>query len=247
MKIALLTALLAGSAAAQALPEPPPLIRVTRTLLPDGSIGARFAGKATIAVLGMPTVSGPAETWMLEVYDSFASLEQTDLAIRPLGSGRGVLGEPFNPAAMSTSWLAVYRPWLSYRPVEASQALFRMRYMQALVFRVNPVDEEAFVEAVKARKVTLDGINLDRPEMAYQVISGAGTITYVFFAPLLSLKSLDEGLARPPVYARHAAKAAAAANLSHENFLLRVEPGLSMVPDALAEADKPFWRPGEQK
>ena len=101
--------------------------------------------------------------------------------------------------------------------------------------------------AVRARKVSLDGMNLDRPEMAYQVISGAPTVTYMFLAPLVSLTSFDEVLSRVPQYARAAAKTAAAGNLSHRNLLFRVEPSMSMVADDIAEHDPDFWRPGRQR
>jgi hypothetical protein len=248
MRFALSVALLGACAFAQSLPEPPALIRLTRTYQADPNVASRFVASPVLAMLGMSTLTGPSETWYLEALDSFTALEQTDRALRPLGSWRGLLGDSVphtsNPpiGTPSASWVAVYRSWLSYRPLEASQALFRARYFQALVFRVNPDDEDAFVDAVRARKASLDGLNLDRPEMAYQVASGAETLTYVFLAPLPSLKLFDEGLARLPAYARAAAKTAAAGKLRHEHFLLRVEPILSMVPDALAQADPDFWR-----
>jgi hypothetical protein len=243
MRIPLL-AILACAAAAQTFPEPPPLVRVIRTPLPDRGAAMRHKGAGALAVFGMTAVTGPAEWWRLEAHGSFTGVEQADRALRPIGAGTGLTGRdeesasPLPPA----SWLAIHRPWLSYRPTEASRMLAKARYFQALIFRVAPGDEAEFVEAVRARKASLDGMNLDRPEMAYQVISGAPTITYLFLAPLASLNSFDELLARLPVYARAAAKTAAAGNLSHENVLFRVEPSLSTVDAETAAEDPDFWR-----
>jgi hypothetical protein len=202
-----------------------------------------------MAVFGMSPVTGSADWWLIETYASFAGLEQADRALRPMGAAKGFTGEPVtgNFSSPATSWLAVYRPWLSYRPTEASQRLGKTRYFQVLVFRIQPESEAGFVDAVRARKVSLDGMNLDRPEMAYEIISGAPTVTYVFLAPLLSLTSFDEMLARLPQYARAAAKVAAAGNLSHQNLLFRVEPAMSMVPEGFAEQNPEFWRSSGQR
>ena len=249
MRILSLAAMVCAAAAAQTFPEPPPLVRVIRTLAPDPDASARYSEAGAVSVIGMSAITGSAEWWLIEAHASFAGVEQTDRALRTMGAVRGFTGESVGGGFMSppTSWLAVYRPWLSYRPAEAGQMLAKARYFQALVFRIEPEREAEFVEAVRTRKVSLDGMNLDRPEMAYQVISGAPTITYVFLAPLVSLASFDEVLARVPQYARAAAKIAAAGNLSHENLLLRVEPALSRVADEIAGRDPEFWRPGPRR
>lgn len=245
MRILSLAALFCAAAAAQTFPEPPPLVRVIRTLAPDSTVSARYAGTGVMSVFGMGAVTGSAEWWLIEAHSSFAGIEQTDRVLRPIGAARGSMGDPVEGGFVSAplSWLAVYRPWLSYRPAEASQMLAKSRYFQVLLFRIEPERESEFVEMVRARKVSLDGMNLDRPEMAYQVISGAPTITYVFLAPLVSLSSFDEVLSRVPQYARAAAKIAGAGNLSHKNLLFRVEPALSIVADDIAERDPEFWRP----
>jgi hypothetical protein len=249
MQLLTLAASICAAAAAQTFPEPPPLVRVIRTTVPDPAAAARYNGAGALAVFGMSAVTGAAEWWTVEAHASFAAMEQTERALRPLGAARGLTGEPVaaGPASTPTSWLGVYRPWLSYRPLEASQMLGKTCYFQVLVFQIEPEEEADFVEAVRARKVSLDGMNLDRPEMAYQVISGAPTITYVFLDPLASLTSFDEVLARLPHYARPAAKVAAGGNLSHRNLLFRVEPAMSVVPDDIAERAPEFWRPGGQR
>ncbi len=249
MRIAFMAALVSAAAAGQTFQEPPPLVRVIRTLAPDPEAPARYGGTGAMSVIGMSAVTGSTEWWLIEAHSSFTGVERADRALRPMGAARGIVGNAVEGGLVSAplAWLAVYRPWLSYRPVEASQMLAKARYFQALVFQVDPEREADFVEAVRARRSSLDGMNLERPEMAYQVISGAPTITYVFLAPLASLTSFDEVLTRIPQYARAAAKSAAAGNLSHRNLLFRVEPAMSMVADDIAERDPGFWRPGRQR
>jgi hypothetical protein len=95
-----------------------------------------------------------------------------------------------------------------------------------------------------------DSVNLDRPDLAYQVISGAPSGTFIFLAPLASLKTMDEGVAETPVYAeataaaraKTASKVSADGEISREHLLFRVEPRMSYVSDDFAEADRQFWR-----
>ncbi len=86
--------------------------------------------------------------------------------------------------------------------------------------------------------------------MAYQVVSGAPSGTYVFVSPLATLKVLDEGIARLPVYAETMAEAgadagrklAAETELTRESRLFRIDPRNSYVSDEFAAADMGFWR-----
>jgi hypothetical protein len=77
--------------------------------------------------------------------------------------------------------------------------------------------------------------------MAYQVISGATAGTYLFLAPLTSLKSLDDGIARTPIHAE-SSKAAVENEIGRVHLLFRVEPAMSYVSDDFASADVDFWR-----
>lgn len=94
-----------------------------------------------------------------------------------------------------------------------------------------------------------DSINLNRPDIAYQVISGAEAGTYMFFGPLVSLSSLDTGLANSPVYAEDLADASAEVRrkiatdgeISRENLLFRVDPRISNVSQEFAAGETEFW------
>ena len=125
----------------------------------------------------------------------------------------------------------------------------KARYFQVSIYRVRPGAEADFAQIVKLWREGIDSVNLDRPDLVYQVISGAPSETYFFLAPLTSLATLDEALARAPDYAarvQDAAKAGsklAAAEIGRQHLLFRVEPAMSYVSDDFASADVEFWRP----
>ena len=78
------------------------------------------------------------------------------------------------------------------------------------------------------------------------MISGAPSGTYIFFAPIVSLRAMDEGVPNTPVYAQGLAEARAKARpprrprISDASTCSRVEPRLSYVSDAFAEVDREF-------
>ena len=123
----------------------------------------------------------------------------------------------------------------------------KARYLLVSIYRIHAGDDSGFAEMVRARRARNSSINLNRPEIAYEVITGAGVGTYLFIAPLPSLKMLDDGLAKTPNYAEgvgdSARQTAGLTNFSQERLLLRVEPGMSFVSSEFAGADSYFWNP----
>jgi len=126
----------------------------------------------------------------------------------------------------------------------------KARYVNVTVFHVRPGTEGDFGELVRLRRATADAINLDRPDLAFQVVSGAPAGTFVFLAPLATLRSMDDGVNPMPVYAEPLAAArqkdgkqiAADSELSREHYLFRVDPTISWVADDFARLDPEFWR-----
>jgi hypothetical protein len=241
--------LLAFGALAQAQIEPWPLIQLSRRPGVDASSIRPYAdAKAAVNVLGMASITGAPESWLIAAHDSFASIEDVDKAVRSVVAGR--TSDPLDQLpgdvfAVSRSLIALYRPGFSYRADQAIGMFPRARYFYVTIYRIRPGTEAEFAELVKLRRGALDSINMDRPEIAYQVISGAASGTYLFLAPLTSLKSLDDGMAKGPVNAE-SGKAAAGSEISRVHFLFRVEPGMSYVSDDFASADVEFWRPKAQ-
>src|SRR5260370_38096073 len=82
MRITLLAASLGMCAAAQGLTDVPDVIRVVR----NGFIQPYVSGKAQVNVVGMTAISGFAEKWLIEMHDSFGSLEDLDNALSGLAS-----------------------------------------------------------------------------------------------------------------------------------------------------------------
>ena len=177
----------------------------------------------------------------MEAHDSFASIENLDKIIA------NVLEEdvPVTPRTM----VALYRPGLSYRPEQAIRMYPKARYFQVTIYRIRPGTYPEFAELVRLRRQSLDSINLNRPDIAYQVISGAESGTYIFFGPLVSLATLDSGLANSPVYAEDLADASAEVRrkiategeISRENLLFRIDPRISNVSEEFVAGESEFW------
>jgi hypothetical protein len=239
MKIVLLAALAVCSAAAQSLTEPPPLVRLHRHQGAFQSLQPYADAALSVNVVGMAAMTGPAETWLIESHDSFSSIEDVDKAVRP-AQGMEAMDHPSSGIlANSGSLIAVYRPAFSYRPEQAIEALQKARYCQVSIYQVHPGSEPQFAELVKSRRIAFDSVNLDRPDIAYYVLSGAASGIYVFLAPLSSLKVLDDG---PRANADNfAAESAKTSGLTREHLLFRVEPSASWVTDEFASADPEFW------
>lgn len=252
MKLIALTAVLAAGAAGQKITDPPPLVRVFHSPCADSQTVQRYAAVgAGVPVIGMTALTGTADTWFVEAQTSFTSIERLDRALQSSGTVRGEEACPISGGddvvPPSGSWIAAYRPDLSYRPSEAVQSLPKARYFQMSFFRVRPDAESDLATLLKARKVTLDSINMDRPDLAYKVISGAPSGLYFLLTPLASLETLDEVLASVPTYAGDVAKEVrqigAADNIARESRLLRVNPELSYVSDDFTGVDPEFWKP----
>lgn len=199
----------------------------------------------------MTSVSGAAEHWLLELHDSFGSIEEVDKAIGASAALQAqVEASPDSGLAPSRAVIAIYRPGWSYRPDEAMKALPRARYLMASIHRVRLGAETEFSELVQRRQLTFDSTNVDRPQMAYQVVSGAQSGTWLFLTPVASLRTFDNGFARTPVYAEGIPRGKSAdSELSREHLLFRLQPRFSRVSDEFGAPDAEFWntRPPQQQ
>lgn len=240
---ALLTAL---SATAQVYTEPPLLIQIVRAR--QGPY--HDAAKTPVNVFALSALGGPQERWFLETHNSFASIEETNEALLRVGGfnhmdsreplGVELLGE-------SRSLVAIYRPTLSYRPDQAIRQFARARYYYVSVHRVRSGTTSAFAEMLRSRKDGLDDMNVDRPELTYQVVAGGPSGVYIILAPLASLQVLDDGLAKrayqaePGSGGREGDKVAQS-EIVRGHLIFRVDPGLSHVTDDFAAQWIGFWR-----
>ena len=247
MRLILISGLTLSFAAAQTPSEPPLLIHMIRTLGSDPARLPPYAqARAQGNVIGMQSLTGLMETWHIEEHDSFQSIEELDRAMQSV-QGPRVVG----PGAEQSSLIALYRPNWSYRPDLAIKSFPKARYFQVSIRHVRPGADSDIGELMKMRQSGLDRINLDRPDIVYQVVSGAPSETFIVLAPLSSLKTLDEALTRIPSTAdsgpRPSSKLAAGIELSREDLLLRVEPRISWVNQDFAGADPEFWQAKARK
>ena len=253
MKLVLLLAALAGCAAAQGPSDVPPILQIIRkpgtggngTLRPYSSV------KAVVDVVGMTAITGLPETWGVELHQTFAEIEDLDraLASSPVSGANYPQPTPDDILAPARTMILLYQPGWSYRPQEALKRLGRVRYFHVSIYRMQPGSEADLAELMRLRRHEMDSVNLDRPDLVYRVVSGAPSGTYIILSPMLSLKPLDDGVAKLPVFAEPLAAAEAASTknaasreLSREHLLMRVEPSQSYVSDDFAVADPGFWR-----
>ena len=228
---------LASCAFAQAPGEPFPMIRVLRTAGPAPKydlIRPYADAKTSVNVFGLGSISGPSETWLIEAHDSFESLEAVDTALAYNAPGGTAI---LDSLPLSASTIALYRPGLSYRPEEAIRSLPKARYVNVSMYRIRAGAEDDFATLIAQRRRALDSVNLDRPEIAYQVVSGAPSGTYIFLSPLATLKQLDNA-----VHAPAHMEGATQIELIRERMLFRMEPRFSYVSDAFAAESVEFWR-----
>jgi len=250
----LFSLILPACLAGQALTEPPPIIQLVRK---PGIAAALLRpyreARAAVNSVGLTAVTGLPETWAVELHYSWASIEELDRGLASAG-----YRSPDNPGDLmqddvltpSRTMLATFRPGWSYRADQAIRLFPRARYVMVTIYRIRAGTESDFSELIRLRRLSADSVNLDRPDIAYSVISGAPSGTFIFLSPIASLRTLDEGVANVPTWAeglfeeRKKARTAIApeSQLSREHLLFRVEPRISYVSDEFAEADEKFWR-----
>lgn len=237
MKALLAIATLASALGAQTLGEPYFLMRFTQG--EPLAIQPYDDANANVDVIGMQALTGETQTWLIEPHASFATLETLDQA---MAGARTVAARRM---------VGVYRIALSYRPDEAIKLMRSARYVQVTIFRTRPGAEVDFAELIRMRKTAFDNMNVDRPELGYQILSGASTGTYIFLSPLTTLRTLDNSFARMsnnPDGISHSPRRQESrqiqweADITREHMLFRVQPNVSHVTESFAAADPDFWR-----
>lgn len=251
----MLALVLAGISTAQSLAtDPPPILQIVRKPGTAGAIRPYADAHAEVNSIGLRSITGVPETWLVEAHYNFASVEELDRRLSGIGPIRSG-NDPSDPLqddviAPARTMIALFRPGWSFRPAEAVRLLAKARYINVSVFRIRPGTENDFGELIRLRRATADAINLDRPDLAFQVMSGAPAGTFVFLSPMQTLRTMDDGVNPVPVYAESIANArqkdgkqiAADTEISREHLLFRVDPRISWVADDFAAADPEFWR-----
>jgi len=251
--------------AAQPPTEPPPVLRIFREDIKEGKGAAHEKSEAKFAQamlknkypvnsLGMTSVSGTNQAWFLEAHASFASIGQSQAALDSPEFGTLDILDAESRAS-SRSWIAVYRADMSYHAKELVETLPKARYFNVITFRVRQGKDEEFAAVAKAAVAALAKSGSDQSAVAYQIVSGAPSGTYLLFEPTASLKTLDDQPARSQAFARAMGdsgmkkfmKDVADAVASTEAVLFQFNPKMSYVSKDFAAVDPDFWTPKPAK
>ena len=243
----------------------PKVLMVTREQIKEGREAAHVKaeeawprmfqkGNVKTHYLGMATEAGPSEAWFLEPYDSFGGMEKERAEIEqsPLAADLEVANvQDGDLRTGSRTLLAVFRGDLSYHPAEAMSSLPKCRHMAVTVLRIKYGQD---AELAQAAKLLIDGDDKsgsDQPVLAYQVVSGGPSGTYLLFSPMDSLAHMDAAPARMAA----ARQAMGERNRQHfdtlapdvvqssESLLFAFNPRMSYVSKELAAAAPDFWIP----
>lgn len=261
----LLVLLVAAGALAQNS-SPPQVLRIVRQTIKPGAAAEHEKTGANVArgvararypanFLALSALSGVPETWIIESHDSFASVEAASTFIENTPAVKWWLGQSEAQSGSNLAevrrLLAIFRPDLSYLSDQFAQNMPKMRYMSVVLVRLLPARDSDFAGAVHMVKEAYEKSGSDQPLVVYQIISGAPGPSYLFFAPMVSLKAMDDAPARGKAMrdalgednAAKALKTSAEVTAASESFLFALNPRLSYVSKEFAAVDPDFWTP----
>jgi len=209
---------------------------------------ARYPGH----YLGLDAVSGPVDVWFLEPFPSFAAVDQyRDLQDKEPLKSEFAAADAHDGALRESSrtmW-AVYRPDYSYRAEELNVG--KTRAISISTYRVKLGHDEDFKAGANAILSAYRKANIGLTLLCYQVVEGAPVGTYLFFAMMESLKTMDEAPARQKAlmeamgadnYAQ-IMKGTGDTFVSIESNFYLVNPRMSYVSKETEDVDPDFWRP----
>ena len=257
-----ITGLLAVGAvqlSAQQANDPPKVLRIFVEDVKEGKAAGHEKSEAGFmeavakanypaSILGMTSMTGSPQAWFLEAHESFDSISKAESTLDSTQfQTLDALDAEFR--AGSHSWIAVYRPDISFHGAEMMQALPKARVFNVIMLHVQGGHEDDFAELGKLAVNAAQKAIYDQPVAVYQVVSGLPNGTYLFFEPSTSLKSLDGQAERSQALmqamgdagAKRFAKLEADSVASSEARLFLLNPKMSYVEKEFADVDPDFW------
>jgi hypothetical protein len=254
-------ALFAATASLLVAQEPPKILAIFREDIKEGKGAAheqsesRFmraaaAAKFPVNVIGLQSLTGTSQAWFLEAHNSFESIGKTQAAMQnPELNSLDILDGEFRSG--SRSWIAVYRPELSFHGQQLMQTLPKMRYFNVITMRARPDHEQDFAELGKMAVAAFERAMDEQPVATYQIVSGAPNGTYILFEPCASLKTLDAAPERARNMfqamsedaAKRFTKMTGEAVAQTETLLFAIDPKMSYVSQQVIAGDPAFWTP----
>lgn len=241
MKLALIAAITALTAAAQTAP---PILRLVRNPVQDTTRRYSTAG-AAIEVLGMTAVTGTGENWLIEQHPTFSSIETLDKSLADAGGTPSTwldqrMATQDDVLGPGRVLIAFYREGWGYHSEDAIRMLPRARYLNVTIYRLRPDADNDMYNLMKAHHSTLDSMNLNQPDLVYHVISGGSSGLYLVLSPMVSMRAMDERVSKMPLEVE--SKMPSVAEFGRETLMFRIDPTASYVSDDFAAADRGFWR-----
>jgi hypothetical protein len=149
---------------AQQLLEPPKLLRIFREDIKEGRDTAHEKTEAKFAQaqarikypansLALVSMTGTRQAWFLESQESFASIAAAEAFFekQPFKAEVETIdGLDAESHVGSRSWVAAYRPDMSYHAQQLVERLPKARYFNVIVVRIRPGTDLEFTELAKA-------------------------------------------------------------------------------------------------
>jgi hypothetical protein len=201
-------------------------------------------------ILGMTSMTGSPQAWFLESHDTFDSISKAESTLDSSEfQTLDALDAEFRSG--SHSWIAVYRPDISFHGQEMMQGLPKARVFNIIMLRVQGGHDDDFTELGKMAVNAAQKAIYDQPVAVYQVVSGLPNGTYLFFEPSTSLRALDGASERSEALmqamgdagAKRFAKLESDSVASSEARLFLLNPRMSYVSKEFADVDPDFWNP----
>jgi hypothetical protein len=256
---------MASQLVAQEPPQPPKMLLIVREDIKEGKAGAHeksesaFMRAAAAAkfpgnILGLQAITGTSQAWFLEPYDSFESIGKSRAAMeKPELESLDSLDAEYRSG--SRSWIAVYRPDLSFHGQQLIQTLPKMRYFNVILMRTRQEHDQDFAELARMAVAAAERSMDDQPVAIYQVVSGAPNGTYILFEPAASLKALDDAPERSrnmfqamgEAGTKRFMKMAGETIAQQEAVLFAIDPKMSYVSRQIIAGDPTFWTPQREE
>jgi hypothetical protein len=250
--------------------DPPKILRIYREDIKEGKGAGHEKSEARFAQmlarvkypsnsLAMTTMSGLAQAWFMEGHESYASIGETDTFVGQAPQVKGQFetldAQDAEFRASSRTWIAEFRPGMSYHASQIVENLAKMRYFNVITFRVRLDRDQDFADLAKSAVAALDKSHSDQPVATYQIVSGAPNGTYLLFEPCASLTALDGGAARGQAMMQAMGtsgmakftKSAGETIASSDAMLFAINPRMSYPPKAVLDADPDYWKPKPAK
>ncbi len=246
---------------AQQATDPPKVLRIFVEDIKEGKNAGHEKSEAAFSealakanypanTIGMTSITGSSEAWFLEAHDSFEAIGKAQQTLETAEfQTLDALDAEFRSS--SRSWIAVYRPDISFHGQEMMQGLPKSRVMNVIMIRLAQGHDDDFTELGKLAVNAAQKAIYDQPVVVYQVVSGLPNGTFLFFEPSTSLKALDGASERSQALmqamgdsgAKHFSKLESDSIASSQSRLFVLDPRLSYMSKDFAAADPDFWNP----